>query len=115
MCKYKIGSNPQRIIIQTYNYDVEKDKILTIDDIIEYKGLNKEEMQNAVVDEIKKVNKEKESIREQGYNIFVRNLEDDMYKIENTPNFFLGKSNYLYLVYAYGNNNYTSEKDLIIF
>ena len=73
-CKYKNGSNPQRNIIQTYNYDVENNKLVDI-----------------------------------------RDENNEIYKIDNTPNFFLGKDNYLYLVYAYGNNNYTSETDLVIF
>ena len=56
-----------------------------------------------------------QNISEQGYNVYVRNEEDSMYEIDNTANYFLGKDNYLYLVYAYGNNNYTSEMDLVIF
>ena len=42
-------------------------------------------------------------------------IANHMYKVENTPDFFIGKDNHLYLVYAYGNNNYTSEVDLLIF
>ena len=38
-----------------------------------------------------------------------------MYNVENTTEFFLGKDNFLYLIYAYGNDNYTSELDLVIF
>lgn len=114
-CNYKDGTNPQRTIIQTYNYDIENDKLLTIQDILEYKNLNKEEVQNKVNDEIKKVNSQVQSISEQGYNVYVRDEKDSMYKIENTANYFLGSYNYLYLVYAYGNNEYTSETDLVIF
>lgn len=40
---------------------------------------------------------------------------DKIYKIENTSTFFLDKDNYLYIIYAYGNNNFTSEMDIIIF
>ena len=39
---------------------------------------------------------------------------DDIYKIENTKNFFLGKNKTLYLIYAYGNKNYTSEMDIVV-
>ncbi len=115
MCKYKNGSTPQKVMIETYNYDIENDKLLEIEDVINYKKLNKEEMQKKVKEEIKKENKQMKSIAEQGYNIYIRNEELDVYEIENTPNFFLGKNNYLYLVYAYGNNEYTSEYDLVIF
>lgn len=114
-CKYKDGSNPQRQIIQTYNYDFENNKLLTIDDILQYKNLNEKDVQAKISEEISQKISETQTISEQGYNVYVRNENDEIYNVKNTPNFFLGKNNYLYLVYAYGNNNYTSVKDLIIF
>lgn len=115
MCKYKKGSKAQRRIVQTYNYDIENDKLLTIDDIIKYKTLNKEEMNKKIETEIKNANIKSKTIVEQGFNVYVREEDSEIYKVENTPNFFLGKDNYLYLVYAYGNNNYTDVIDLVIF
>lgn len=117
MCKYKNGANPQKIIVETYNYDIENDKLLEIEDIINYKKLNKEEMQKKVKEEIKKENNQMKNIAEQGYNVYLRDENSKIYEIKNTPNFFLGKNNYLYLVYAYGNDEetYTSEMDLVIF
>lgn len=115
MCKYKKGANAQRRIVQTYNYDIENDKVLTIQDIIEYKGLNKEEMEKRIDKEIKNANSQSKTIIEQGFNVYVRDEKSEIYEVENTPNFFLGKNNYLYLVYAYGNNNYTDAIDLVIF
>ena len=47
--------------------------------------------------------------------LFERDYTNDIYKVENTTEFFLGKDNFLYLIYAYGNDNYTSELDLVIF
>lgn len=114
-CNYKEGINPQRVIIQTYNYDIENKKLLTISDILEHKQLDSKQVQDTITKEIKEINSKNKSISEQGYNIFVRDESDEMYTLENTPNFFLGKDDYLYLVYAYGNKNYTSELDLIIF
>lgn len=115
MWKYKKGANAQRRIVQTYNYDIENDKILTIQDIIEYKGLNKEEMQTKIEKEIKSENSQSKTIAEQGFNVYIREENSEIYEVENTPNFFLGKNNYLYLVYAYGNNEYTDAIDLVIF
>ena len=114
-CTYKNGSNPQRKIIKTYNYNIESNKLVDINELIKYKNLNKEEMQTKITEKIKKENAEVEAFAQQGYNVFVRNENDDIYKVENTPDFFIGKDNHLYLVYAYGNNNYTSEVDLLIF
>lgn len=115
MCKYKDGTKAQRKIVQCYNYDIENDKLLSIEDIIDYKKLDKNEMQKTINGEIKKINNQMKKINDQGYNVFIRDEESEIYKIENTENFFLGRNNYLYLVYAYGNNNYTSEIDLVIF
>ena len=115
MCKYKNGSNAQRIMVQCYNYDIKSDKLLTIEDVINYKNLNKEEMQRKINKEISKVNNQMKSIKEQGYNVYLRDENSDIYELVNTTNFFLGQNSYLYLVYAYGNNNYTSEMDLVIF
>ena len=114
-CKYKSGSNPQRIIIQTYNYNLKNNKLVNIDEIIEGKNLNKKEMQKRVSEKIKQKINQNKTIIEQGYNVYLRDENDENYKIENTPNFFLGENNILYLVYAYGNNNYTSEMDLVLF
>lgn len=114
-CTLKEGTTAQRTIIQTYNYNIDEDKLMKIEDIIQTKNLDKEKMQKQITEEITKLSKQNASFANQGYNVYVRNPNDDMYKLENTPNFFLGKNKTLYLVYAYGNNDYTSETDLIIF
>lgn len=114
-CKYKNGSNPQRNIIQTYNYDLDNNKLVDINEILDYKNLNKEDVEKVVLEKINKENEQMKAISDQGYNVYIRDESNEIYKIENTPNYFLGKNNCLYLVYAYGNNNYTSEIDLVIF
>lgn len=114
-CTLKEGTNPQRTIIQTYNYNLDEDKLVSIDELIQKRNLDKEQMQKQITDEITKVSEQNTSIINQGYNVYKRNPNDDIYKVENTPNFFLGKNKTLYLVYAYGNNDYTSETDLVIF
>lgn len=114
-CTLKEGTNPQRTIIQTYNYNLDEDKLVTIEEIIQKRNLDREQMQTQITEEITKVGQQNESIITQGYNVYKRNPDDDIYKIENTKNFFLGKNKTLYLVYAYGNNDYTSETDLVIF
>ncbi len=114
-CKYKDGTSPQRNIIQTYNYDLINNKLVTLNEIIELKNLDKEAVENKILEKINYANEQIKNISDQGYNIYIRNVDDEMYKIENTQNFFLGQDNILYIVYAYGNNNYSSEMDLVIF
>ena len=86
-----------------------------MEDVIEYKNLNKDEVQNRIYKEIAKINQKTKNISEQGYNLYLRDETSDIYKIENTENFLLGNNNYLYLIYAYGNNEFTSQMDLVIF
>lgn len=114
-CTLKEGTKAQRTIIQTYNYNIDEDRIVTLDEIMQKRNLDKEKVQNQITQETTKLSKQNASFANQGYNVYVRNPNDDIYKVENTPNFFLGKNKTLYLVYAYGNNDYTSETDLVIF
>ena len=46
---------------------------------------------------------------------YKRDLNNAMYVTDNVTNFFMGKDGQIYIVYAYGNTNYTSETDVIIF
>ena len=45
----------------------------------------------------------------------LRDLNNSMYKIENTENFIINDQGYLYLIYAYGNTEDTNKIDTIIF
>lgn len=111
----KEGNNAQRTIIQTYNYDFKNNKEITLDKILETKGLNKEQVETKVIEKVKKEQAKVEELKKLGYNIFERDYTNKMYKVENTTEFFIGQDGFLYLIYAYGNNNYTSELDLVIF
>lgn len=111
----KEGSTAQRIIVQTYNYDIKKDKLLSFKDLVKVKGLEEDVVQNKIDTEISKIIEEKKAISTDEYNLYERTSGDKIYKVENITNFFLDKDNYLYVVYAYGNSNFTSEMDIIIF
>ena len=110
----KEGSNPQRDIVQTYNYDLETQKECTIDELLELKGISKQEANRKIRDKIKEVQKSVDELAQLGYTIYQRNPDDDMYSINNVSEFFLGADNALYIVYAYGNQNHTSEMDIVI-
>ena len=111
----KEGNNAQRTIIQTYNYDFKNSKEISLERILETKGLEKSNVENKVVEKIKKEQAKVEELKKLGYNIFERDYKNDMYKVENTTEFFIGQDGFLYLIYAYGNENYTSELDIVIF
>ena len=47
------------------------------------------------------------------YETFKRNIDSDEYKFENLTNFYLKDNGKMYIVFAYGNLNFTSEMDII--
>ena len=95
--------------------DMENDKILTLQEIFNKKNLNQEEVQNKIFNKINDEIQKVIAIEDSGYNVYKRDINSEIYKIENVKEYFLGKDNVLYIVYAYGNSDYTSEVDLIIF
>lgn len=110
----KEGSNPQRDIVQTYNYDLANHKKCTIDDILEMKDITKKDANQKIKQEIKTVQERVEELGKLGYTVFNRDYTSDMYSINNVTEYFLGKDNVLYIIYAYGNQNHTSEMDIVV-
>ena len=111
----KEGANIQRVIVQTYNYDLVNNKEVTIDEILKLKNIDKSFANNKIKNEIKESQEQVEGLKKIGYTIYERNPDNDMYKIENVIEFFVGKNKNLYIIYAYGNEEFTSEMDLVIF
>ena len=109
----KQASSAQRIIIQTYNYDLKYEKEITLEEIIDMKRLNKDSIQNKIKEEIQIEQKKVEDLKSLGYNIFERDIDNDMYEIKNTKQFFI-KNGKLYIMYPYGNDAITSEMDFVI-
>ena len=68
---------------------------------------------NKIKQEIDSEEKKVKDLKQLGYNIYDRDISSDIYNIENTTEFYLTGSE-LYLIYAYGNDSQTSEKDLVI-
>lgn len=111
----KEGNNPQRQIYKTYNFNLKTNKPVEIKEMLSIKGLEEKEANEKIKEEIKNIQVDVEKLKESGYEIFTRNSNDEMYKIENVKEYFLGKENRLYIIFAYGNQNFTSEKDIVIF
>lgn len=113
MATIKEGNDPQRIIVQTYNYDLVNNKNVEIEDILAKRQIDKTVVQNKVNNTIKKASEDATKMAESGFQVYQRNTNDDMYKIENINNFIQGPNGELYIVFAYGNNNITSEMDVV--
>lgn len=109
----KERTNPQRVIIQTYNYDLQNNKEVTIQDVLKKKNLDKELVQDKINKEIEVEQKKAQDLKSLGYNIFVRDSKSSIYKIENLTEFYIC-NDVIYIIYAYGNEKLTSEMDMII-
>ncbi len=109
----KEGSSAQRVIIQTYNYDLRNNKKISLEEVLKIYNLDINDTQTKIKNKINIEENKVQDLKELGYNIFNRNIDDDRYKIENTDIFYL-TNNTLYIIYAYGNEAHTSEVDLVI-
>lgn len=110
----KEGTNPQRDIVQTYNYDLANNKKCTIDDMLELKGITKKDASQKIRDEIKTVQERVDELAKLGYSVYSRDYTSDIYNINNVTEYFMGENNALYIIYAYGNDNHTSEMDIVV-
>ena len=110
----KEGDNSQRLIIKTYNYNISSNQVLDINQILNYRSLNTQTVQERIYNTIEEAVQTSSTYQELGYNKYLRDLNDEMYKVENTKVFFLGEGKSLYIVYPYGNSNYTTELDLVV-
>ena len=110
----KEGTNPQRDIVQTYNYDLINQKEYTIDDMLNAKGLTKKEANQKIKEEIKTQQEKSDELAKLGYTTYKRDYTSDVYSINNVTEYFMGKDNALYIIYAYGNENNTNEMDVVI-
>ena len=110
----KQGTNPQQDIVQTYNFDLNNNKEITLKDEINMLGLNENDVQKRINEKIEQEQKNAEDLQALGYNVYNRDVDSTMYEIENSNIFFVHNQN-LYIIYAYGNNALTSEMDIIVF
>ena len=109
----KEGSSAQRTIIKTYNYDIVQNKEVSLSEMLSKNNLDKNEIQKSIKQEIEKAQSKVEALKEAGYTIYSRNPSDSKYNIDNTKQFYC-TSNTIYIVYAYGNDEPTSEVDVVV-
>ena len=109
----KEGNSAQRVIIQTYNYDIENNKEITLEELLNLKNININEAQNKIKSKIEEEQRKVDDLKQLGYNIYNRDITSEGYDIENSTEFYY-TNEALYVIYAYGNKEFTSEMDLII-
>ena len=115
MGSIKEGTNAQRVIIKTYNFNIVTGEEVKIGDILskENRDIDTTAVNKKINAEVKKAAEEAESVSQTGYEVFKRNVEDTMYNVANVTNFIQGPQGELYIIYAYGNTNNTYEMDVI--
>lgn len=118
---YKEAGKAEKVAIKTYCYSLPEEKLLTINDVFESsdlltaKQMTVEDVQKIIDQDIEKAYNNALIIAADYGTLYERDLESDIYKVENTTTYFLTQDGYVYIVYAYGNTDYTNEMDLIIF
>ena len=71
----KEGSNPQRVIIQTYNYSLDKNKEISLQELLNLKNVEENYVQNKINEEIESEHKKAEDLKAIGYTIFNRMMK----------------------------------------
>ena len=111
----KEGNNPQRVIVQTYNYNLVTGEKVDFNSCITGLQLNTKDIQTKIDRNISKAAEEANILAQSGYNVYKRDLNSEMYKINNISTFLLDENANLYVIFAYGNQNFTSEMDVVLF
>lgn len=109
----KEGASAQRVIIETFNYDLRNNKEIILEEVLRIENLSQPEIQSRIKKEIEVEQKKVEDLKNLGYNIYSRDATSNRYEIVNSKQFYL-TGNSLYIIYAYGNETFTSEMDLIV-
>lgn len=105
----------QKIMIETFNYDLIQNKKISLEDLLKYKSIKVSEANSKIKNEIKEIQEKNNSLIELGYNLYKRDLSSDMYEVSKIEQYFLGEDGNIYVVFAYGNYDQTSEMDVVIF
>ncbi len=111
----KEGDNPQRVIVQTYNYNLATMQKASLEDVLSYRNLVQSEVQTKIQNTVQKAKEEAEILVQSGYTVYNRDLSDSMYQLGNISNYFLGPNGDLYIVFAYGNGHHTAEMDIVLY
>lgn len=111
----KTGNNPQRVVLQTYNYNLATGEEVKLEDILSQKNIIQSECQEKIDKIVTRAQEEAQILVQSGYTVYNRDLSKEMYKIRNVSNYFLGTNGELYVIFAYGNNNFTSEMDIVFY
>lgn len=93
--------------IKTYNYNLSQNASVTLADVMKAKGLTPENVQIDINNKLKTL---EENDAELGYSSTPRDLDSDIYKIENSNTFLVSNESDIYIIY-----NYETKKDVLVY
>ena len=109
------GEKAEKVSIKTYTYSLSAERQVKLSELVELKEQTVETVQSTINSEIKTAYNNAKIIAAEYGNLYERDLNSDMYKVENATSYFLTDDGYVYVLYPYGNNDYTNEMDVVIF
>ena len=111
----KEKTSNQKIMIETFNYNLVENREVNLEDILNLKNIKVSDANSKIKSEIKEIQEKNDSLTELGYNMYKRDINSDIYEVPNIEQYFLGEDGNVYVVFAYGNYDQTSEMDVVIF
>lgn len=109
----KEGNNAQRVIIKGYNYNLSTNQLLSLEDVLSIKGKSIASVEETIHQTIQEAIDYSDRMALLGYDVYKRNIKNDLYKVANSDNFMMGPNGSIYIIYAYGNNSFTTENDIV--
>lgn len=113
--EYKEGNKSQKIIVNTYNYNVVEQRAVKIDELLKIRNIKNNDATKKIREEIKAIQEQNQALIDEGYALYKRDYKSSIYEILNCKQFLYGKNGCLYTIFPYGNEDNTSEMDVVIF
>ncbi len=110
----KEGNNAQRLIIMAYTYNLSTNELIPLTNMLTIKGKEAQTVQQEIRKEIRQSISQTDNLAALGYTVYERDMTNAMYDVENSNSYLLGPNGTIYIIYAYGNTSYTSEKDIVV-
>ncbi len=110
----KEGDSAQRLIIKAYTYNLSTNEQIPLSSMLEIRGKNSGDVEREIKRTVQEAISQTDNLSALGYTVYERDINSSMYNIENSDNYFLGPNGTIYIIYAYGNSNFTTERDVVV-
>lgn len=109
----KEGNNAQRVIIKGYNYNLSTNQLVSLEDVLAIQGKSITSVETKINETIQNAIDYSDRMALLGYEVYKRDIKSNLYKVANSDNFMMGPNGSIYIIYAYGNNSFTTENDIV--